>query len=201
MPASFSLLFVFGLMAAGIIALAGFAIDKGAEKDNSAALDPANAAAAELYEANLFIPDEREKAAEVLLGVLDEDAPVLPEDEEEPAQEDPSGEEEAASEAPVAQLNNPDALLAAADAETGRSLFFANGCQTCHGDNGEGLIGPTIAQTGFSVAQGAGQYRTPRGLMPPFDADRVSDQDVAHIHAWLQTLELPDTILEGLGTP
>lgn len=198
-PASFSLLFVFGLMAAGIIALAGFAIDKGAEKDNSAALDPANAAAAELYEANLFIPDQREKDAEVLLGVLDEDAPVL--DEEEPAQEDPSGEEEAASEAPVAELDNPDALLASADAETGRELFFANSCNQCHGDNGEGLIGPTIAQTGFSLAQVVGQYRTPRGLMPPFGADRVSDQDVAHIYVWLQTLELPDTIIGGLGTP
>ena len=200
MPASFSLLFVFGLMAAGIIALAGFAIDKGAEKDNSAALDPANAAAAELYEANLFTPSQNEKNAEVLIGVLDEDAPVFPEEEEEEEEEESGSqqEESGAAGAPVAELDNPDALLAAADTETGRSLFFANGCQTCHGDTGEGLIGPTIAQTGFSLAQVVGQYRTPRGLMPPFGADRVSDQDVAHIYVWLQTLELPETII---GTP
>ena len=200
MPASFSLLFVFGLMAAGIIALAGFAIDKGAEKDNSAALDPANAAAAELYENNVFTPSQREKDAEVLIGVLDEDAPVL---DEEPPAEEPSDDEPSAgaADAPVAELDNPDALLAAADAETGRELFFANGCSACHGDNGEGLIGPTIAQTGFSLAQVVGQYRTPRQAMPAFGADRVSDQDVAHIYVWLQTLELPDTIIEGLGTP
>ena len=83
----------------------------------------------------------------------------------------------------------------------GRQLFFANGCQSCHGEQGEGFIGPTLAQTSFTIDEVIQQYRTPRNLMPPFSADRVSDAEVADIHAWLQTLPLPATIVQGEGTP
>ena len=92
-------------------------------------------------------------------------------------------------------------LLAGADPSRGQELFFANGCNVCHGDQGQGGIGPTIAQTGFTLAQVIEQYRTPSAAMPPFPADRAPDSDVAHIHAWLQTLPLPATIVPGLGTP
>jgi mono/diheme cytochrome c family protein len=193
-PQIFGTMIVFALIAAGLIAIAGFAIHKGAAKDNSAALDPSNAAAAELYEAGIFQPSALELAAEIELGVLtDETQAVEPEDPE--AGGGNSGE------APEADLSDPDALLAAGDAAHGQELFFANGCNACHGDNGEGLIGPTIAQTGLTLSQVVGQYRTPRGIMPAIDADRLSDQDVADIVTWLQTLELPETIVEGLGTP
>jgi cytochrome c oxidase subunit 2 len=87
------------------------------------------------------------------------------------------------------------------NAARGQELFFANGCSVCHGDNGEGGIGPTIASTGFSLDQVIGQYRSPRDAMPAFPADRVSDAEVADIYAWLQTLPLPDTIVPGEGTP
>ena len=94
-----------------------------------------------------------------------------------------------------------DALLANADPARGREIFFANGCSICHGENGEGLIGPTIASTRLTVDEVITQYRTPRGFMPPFPADRLPDEDVANIYAWLQTLPLPATIIPGLGTP
>ena len=87
------------------------------------------------------------------------------------------------------------------NAARGQELFFANGCSVCHGDNGEGGIGPTIASTGFSLEQVIGQYRSPRAVMPAFPADRVSDAEVADIYAWLQTLPLPDMIMPGEGTP
>ncbi|MEE9277617.1 MAG: cytochrome c oxidase subunit II transmembrane domain-containing protein [Dehalococcoidia bacterium] len=87
------------------------------------------------------------------------------------------------------------------DAARGQELFFANGCNVCHGDNGEGGIGPTIASTGLSLDGVTGQYRRPRGVMPSFDEDRVPDADVADIYAWLQTLPLPDSIVPGEGTP
>ena len=84
----------------------------------------------------------------------------------------------------------------------GAELFFANGCNACHGDKGEGGIGPTIASTGFTLEQVIGQYRDPRGeMMPTFPEDRVSDAQVADIYAWLQSLPLPDTIVPGRGTP
>ena len=193
-PQSIGLLFAFGLMAAGVIALVGFALDKGAEKDQSAAIDPANAAAAELYETyDEFLPaSENQLKVEQDLGVLPEDASF-----NEPLEKNGGSGSGGDAEA---DLDDPAALLAAADPALGVDLFFANGCNACHGDTGEGGVGPTIAQTGFRLSQVAGQYRTPRGFMPPLNADRVSDQEIAHIYAWLQTQDLPETIVEGLGT-
>ena len=193
-PQIFGTVIVFALIAAGLIAIAGFAIHKGAAQDESAALDPSNAAALELYESGLFQPSELELATEIELGVLTDEAEAA----EAPEDPEPGG---STGEAPEADLSDPEALLASGDAAHGQELFFANGCNVCHGDTGEGLIGPTIAQTGLTLSQVVGQYRTPRGIMPAFDADRVSDQDIADIVTWLQTLELPEMILEGLGTP
>lgn len=102
---------------------------------------------------------------------------------------------------PPAAAVDEAALLTSADPARGQELFFASGCNVCHGDTGGGAIGPTIAQTGFTLAQVIQQYRTPRSAMPPFPADKVPDQDVAHIYAWLQTLPLPEQIVPGLGTP
>ena len=196
-PQSIGLLFAFGLMAAGIIALVGFAIDKGAEKDQSAAIDPANVAAAELYATyDAFTPDEIQLEAEQELGVLGADASAT-----EPEEEEEGGGSTSSGGAVEADLSDPDALLAAADVSEGVELFFSNGCNVCHGDRGEGGIGPTIAQTGFTLSQVAGQYRAPRGFMTQFSAEKVSDQEVAHIYAWLQTQDLPEMIVEGLGTP
>jgi mono/diheme cytochrome c family protein len=193
-PQIFGTMIVFALIAAGLIAIAGFAIHKGAAKDDSAALDPANAAAAELYEAGIFQPSELELAVEIELGVLTDETQAV-----EPKDPDTGGG--TTGDAPEADLSDPDALLAAGDAAHGQELFFANGCNVCHGDAGEGVIGPTIAQSRLTLSQVVGQYRTPRDSMPPFDEDRLTDQDIADIVTWLQTLELPETIVEGLGTP
>ncbi len=89
----------------------------------------------------------------------------------------------------------------AAAASRGQELFFANGCSVCHGNTGEGGIGPTIASTGLSLDAVIQQYRSPRGFMPPFAADRISDDQVGDIFTWLQTLPLPANIVEGEGTP
>ena len=95
----------------------------------------------------------------------------------------------------------PPAPPPSADPERGRQVFFANGCNACHGDQGQGGIGPTIAQTRFSVDRVIGQYRSPRGLMPPFPASVIPDETVADVRAWLQTLPLPEDIVPGEGTP
>jgi len=70
----------------------------------------------------------------------------------------------------------------------GQELFFANGCNACHGDQGLGSIGPEIASTSLSLEEVISQYRNPRNQMPAFPADRVPDEQVADIYAWLQTL-------------
>ena len=118
---------------------------------------------------------------------------VQPEEQAAAAQE---GQAAAQQEQAVAQATDRGS-----DVERGRELFFANGCNICHGDTGGGGIGPTIAQTLFSVDQVIQQYRTPRAFMPAFPADLVPDADVGDIQAWLQTLSLPDSIVPGEGTP
>ena len=89
----------------------------------------------------------------------------------------------------------------AGDAARGAQLFLNNGCAVCHGDQGQGLIGPTIAQTRFTIEQVLSQYRKPRLLMPPFPEALVPDADVADIYAWLHTLPIPATIVPGEGSP
>ena len=76
-----------------------------------------------------------------------------------------------------------------ADPARGGELFFANGCNACHGDTGEGNIGPKIAATALTFSQVVNQYRNSRDLMPQFTADAVPDADVFDIYSWLQTLE------------
>ena len=73
----------------------------------------------------------------------------------------------------------------------GNELFFENGCNVCHGDTGEGGIGPTIAQTTLALDDVISQYRNPRGIMPPFAENRISDDEVANIYNFLQSLERP----------
>jgi mono/diheme cytochrome c family protein len=93
-----------------------------------------------------------------------------------------------ASAAPV-DVDEIDTSAFAADAAHGEELFFANGCNICHGDTGGGIIGPQIAGTTLTFSQVVDQYRSPRGTMPAFSADNVPDQDVFDIFAWLQTLD------------
>ena len=93
-----------------------------------------------------------------------------------------------AAAAPRADVDDIDTSGFTADAAHGEELFFANGCNICHGDNGEGIIGPRIAGTELTFSQVVDQYRDPRGTMPAFAVGTVPDQDVFDIFTWLQTL-------------
>ncbi len=73
----------------------------------------------------------------------------------------------------------------------GQNLFFSLGCNVCHGDTGEGLVGPTIAQTIVSLERVIQQYRDPLETMQEFPPDKVSDEEIADIYAWLQTVPRP----------
>ncbi len=73
----------------------------------------------------------------------------------------------------------------------GQSLFFAMGCNVCHGDLGEGLVGPTIAMTVVPLDRVIQQYREPLEAMTAFPPNQISDEEIADIYVWLQTLERP----------
>lgn len=81
----------------------------------------------------------------------------------------------------------------AANVEHGRQLFNRLGCVGCHGPQGEGSIGPTIAQTRLSLSTVIRQYRAPYQNMPRFGPDQVSEADIADIYAFLRTLPTPQT--------
>ena len=102
---------------------------------------------------------------------------------------------EAAAPLPIEEIDQ-EALIAGASPSRGAELFIANGCQVCHGDTAEGIVGPTIAQTGLDIHGVLTQYRQPRGVMPEQDPADVPPEDIADIWSWLQTLPLPDELVD-----
>lgn len=76
----------------------------------------------------------------------------------------------------------------------GKALFLKNGCYQCHGYQGQGypgpnaFAGPALAPRPLPLEMIVHQLRAPRGTMPPYSANVVSDQDVADIAAYLQSV-------------
>jgi mono/diheme cytochrome c family protein len=64
-------------------------------------------------------------------------------------------------------------------------------CKACHGLQGEGLYAAPRAGDGKSLADWIKQVRTPRANMPSFNAAQVSDQEIADMWEYMQTLPKP----------
>jgi len=73
----------------------------------------------------------------------------------------------------------------------GRALYVSNGCIACHGDQAQGNIGPKTAGTGLTFAEVLLQVRQPRGQMPPFSTQQVSDAQLQQIYNYLESLGPP----------
>ena len=77
------------------------------------------------------------------------------------------------------------------NAQTGKQLFEAKGCYSCHGFVGQGSReGPRLTPAPPYAAFVA-QLRTPRAIMPPYTAALVTDQQAADMHAYLAGLPKP----------
>ena len=61
-------------------------------------------------------------------------------------------------------------------------------CRDCHGIRGEGGFGPDLAGRQLSPEQFFRAVRNPWGIMPTFTAGQLSDQNLASIYAYFQTL-------------
>ena len=73
------------------------------------------------------------------------------------------------------------------DPVKGLETFRQAGCAACHGQNGEGGIGPPLA--GHTEEQVFRQVRSPIGdVMPAYPVSKLSDEDVRNIAAWIDTL-------------
>ncbi len=91
-------------------------------------------------------------------------------------------------------------------AQNGRKVFEKLGCSRCHGSTGEGMSltrekpgPPKIAATKLSLRDFLQSVRKPKGQMPPFTTNQVSDEDLSDVYAFLQLpgsqpkLELPSS--------
>jgi len=89
--------------------------------------------------------------------------------------------------------------LAAAEpsAANGRALFMKVGCYECHGTQGQGgAAGPRIAPDPIPFDGFAEFVRTTSGEMPPYTATVLSDQDLADIYAYLQSIPRPPAVAD-----
>jgi mono/diheme cytochrome c family protein len=80
----------------------------------------------------------------------------------------------------------------AGDAVNGKRLFLADGCFECHGRVGEGGAyngtAPILAKTALPFEGFKMQLRNPANEMPPYADAVMSEQEVADIYAYLESL-------------
>ena len=91
-----------------------------------------------------------------------------------------------------AQSSKP-AAESTANAQNGRKLFVKYGCYECHGYEAQGSIatGPRLGPDPLPLEALKAYVRKPAGEMPPYTEKVVSDQDLADIHAFLESLPQP----------
>ncbi|MDB5908096.1 MAG: hypothetical protein JWP34_2210 [Massilia sp.] len=80
----------------------------------------------------------------------------------------------------------------AGSVEKGKALYMKNMCFTCHGTVGQGGergAGPKLAPDPFPFIAFEMQLRTPRGVMPRFPKQFVSDQELADIYQYVSAIK------------
>jgi mono/diheme cytochrome c family protein len=81
------------------------------------------------------------------------------------------------------------------DAAKGKALWLGDGCSYCHGTVGQGgggrSAGLRIAQQPLSFEAFLNQVRRPADEMPVYVEAVLSNQDVADIFAYIQSLPPP----------
>jgi mono/diheme cytochrome c family protein len=81
------------------------------------------------------------------------------------------------------------------DAAKGKQLWLADGCSYCHGTVGQGgggrAAGLRIASQPIPFGAFLNQVRAPANEMPVYVEKVLSDQDVADIFAYIQSLPPP----------
>jgi mono/diheme cytochrome c family protein len=80
----------------------------------------------------------------------------------------------------------------AGDAANGKRIYLADGCFTCHGRAGEGGAyngpAPVLAKTAVPFEGLKMQIRNPSNDMPAYSEAVMSDQQIADVYAFLQSL-------------
>ena len=82
----------------------------------------------------------------------------------------------------------------AASAEKGKTAFVQHGCWQCHGLQGQGgVAGPKLAPEPLALETLTAFVRTSNCAMPPYMEAILSNEDLADIHAYLESIpKAPD---------
>jgi ubiquinol-cytochrome c reductase cytochrome c subunit len=90
----------------------------------------------------------------------------------------------------AAMLNSGAAL--AASAEKGKTAYVQYGCWQCHGFQGQGAnTGPKLAPEPMPFEAFSAFVRTTDRTMPPYTEAVLSNEELADIHAYLQSIPKP----------
>jgi mono/diheme cytochrome c family protein len=79
----------------------------------------------------------------------------------------------------------------AGNAQNGKRLFERYGCYQCHDHDAKGGAGARLAPNPVPFATFSRYVRRPTGEMPPYTPKVVSDENLADIYAFLQTIPAP----------
>jgi hydroxylamine dehydrogenase len=85
----------------------------------------------------------------------------------------------------------PAVAIAQDTAERGSELYISKGCLGCHGASGRGGVGPFLGNTKLTPDAFLAQLRQPRGLMPRFPVETVTDGEARAILGYLQAAPPP----------
>jgi mono/diheme cytochrome c family protein len=90
--------------------------------------------------------------------------------------------------ATAASLLIGQAAALAASAENGKVAFLKHGCWQCHGYEAQGGVGPRLAPDPIPFDTLSTFVRTTNRAMPPFREEILSNEDLADIYAYLQSI-------------
>jgi mono/diheme cytochrome c family protein len=80
----------------------------------------------------------------------------------------------------------------AGDAQKGNVAYVKNGCFQCHGFVGQGgAAGPKLTPQPMPYEAFAGFVRTTNRQMPPYSEQILSNEDLADIYAYVESIPPP----------
>ncbi len=79
----------------------------------------------------------------------------------------------------------------AGNLQNGKKIFSTYGCYQCHGFEGQGGAGARLAPRPIAFTAFVRYVRQPTAEMPPYTNKVVSDQELADIYAYLQSIPAP----------
>jgi mono/diheme cytochrome c family protein len=102
---------------------------------------------------------------------------------------------------PTTEPSPESSLPQEPDPAIGAQLWAQKPCSGCHGAQAMGDIGPRLAGTVLQFDEVLLRVRAGKGDMPAFGEVEVSDLELRHIYAWLESLATPTSPPEPTDTP